>query len=124
MLFVGALITFIVASYFWAAARHTQRLQIANQQLDRANEQMRLQNLRFDTALNNMSQGLLMFDAQERVVVSNDRYIEMYELSRDVVKPGCSLIDLLRHRVQTGHFDRDPEQYRRKLLAALKEGKS
>jgi diguanylate cyclase (GGDEF)-like protein len=123
VLFVGALITFIVASYFWAAARHAQRLQIANRQLDRANEQMGLQNLRFDTALNNMSQGLLMFDAQERVVVSNDRYIEMYELSRDVVKPGCSLIDLLRHRVQTGHFNRDPEQYRRELLAALKEGR-
>jgi len=34
-----------------------------------------------DTALNNMSQGLLMFDSTESVVVCNNRYIEMYRLS-------------------------------------------
>src|SRR5262249_45567256 len=33
------------------------------------------------TALNNMSQGLVMFDPAERLVVCNDRFVEMYELS-------------------------------------------
>ena len=70
-----------------------------------------------------MSQGLVMFDSQERVVVCNDFYIDMYGLSRDVVKPGCSLIDLLRHRVATGgNLNRDPDQYRLELLRGLTQG--
>jgi diguanylate cyclase (GGDEF)-like protein len=78
---------------------------------------------RLESAINNMSQGLVMFDAEERVVVCNDFYIEMYELSRDVVKPGCTLIDLLRHRVETGgHLNLDPEQYRVELLRGLAQG--
>ena len=64
-----------------------------------------------------------MFDAAERVVVCNDFYIEMYGLSREVVKPGCALIDLLQHRVETGgHLNLDPEQYRVELLRGLAEG--
>jgi diguanylate cyclase (GGDEF)-like protein len=70
-----------------------------------------------------MSQGLVMFDSEERVVVCNDFYIDMYGLSRDVVKPGCSLIDLLRHRVATGgDLNRDPDQYRLELLRGLAQG--
>ena len=44
---------------------------------------------RLDTALNTMTQGLLMFDQDERLIVCNRRYIEMYRLSGDVVKPGA-----------------------------------
>ncbi len=77
---------------------------------------------RLESAINNMSQGLVMFDADERVVICNDFYIEMYGLSREVVKPGCALIDLLRHRVETGDLDLDPEQYRVELLRGLAQG--
>ena len=44
-------------------------------------------NLRFDVALNNMSQGLCMFDAEQKVVVSNARYGEIYHLSPDQIRP-------------------------------------
>jgi diguanylate cyclase (GGDEF)-like protein len=74
-------------------------------------------------ALDNMAQGLVMFDAQERIVFCNEFYIEMYELSREVAKPGCLLIDLLRHRVETGGLlNKSPEQYRRELIADLARG--
>ncbi len=66
-------------------------------------------NHRFDAALNNMSQGLIMMDKEERIVVCNDRYIEMYDLSRDIVKPGCTLRELFRHRAERGHLMRDPD---------------
>ena len=46
---------------------------------------------RFDTALNNMSQGLCFFDGAQRLIVCNRRYIDMYGLSPDVVHPGMSL---------------------------------
>ena len=78
---------------------------------------------RLDTALNNMSQGLIMFDAAERIVVCNDLYIEMYGFSREIVKPGCSFADLLRYRAEAGEFvHHDTEQYRADLMAAMARG--
>lgn len=72
-------------------------------------------------ALNNMTQGVVMFDSNERMVVCNDRYIEMYGLSRDVVKPGARLLDVVTNRKDTGSLVLDPEQYRVDILAALKQ---
>src|SRR5580658_1803796 len=87
-------------------------------------QMLTLEKQRLDTAINNMLQGLIMFDSAERLVVCNDLYIEMYGLSRDIVKPGCSLLDLLRYRVEVGDFlQREPEQYRAGHLAAMAQGK-
>jgi diguanylate cyclase (GGDEF)-like protein len=62
-------------------------------------------NIRFDAALNNMSQGLCMFDAEQKVVVSNARYAEIYHLGRDQIKPGTSLAQILEFRREKGtHF--------------------
>jgi PAS domain-containing protein len=58
---------------------------------------------RLDTALNNMTQGLVLYDASARVVLCNQRYIDMYGLSTDVVKPGTDFRDIIRHRKDTGH---------------------
>lgn len=51
---------------------------------------------RLDTALNNMSQGLCMYDANKRLVVSNPRMFEIYRLPPDSVKPGSYFDDLLQ----------------------------
>ena len=63
-----------------------------------------------------------MFDAAERIIICNDRYIEMYGLSRDIVKPGCSFLTLLKHRAATGLLNLDPHQYRADLIAELSKG--
>jgi PAS domain-containing protein len=81
-------------------------------------------NILLDTALNNMSQGLCMFDAEARLVVSNRRYIEMYGLLSDVVKPGCTLSDLLRHRIERGTFSGDPDGYSTELQQAIARGQA
>ena len=77
-----------------------------------------------DMAINNMSQGLVMFDAAERLVVYNERYVEMYGLSRDIVNPGCTLLDLVRERFAVGTIGGDPEAYRAELVAAMAQGKT
>jgi diguanylate cyclase (GGDEF)-like protein len=59
-------------------------------------------NMRFDAALNNMSQGLCMFDADQRVVVSNARYAEIYHLNPDQVAPGTTLAQILDFRRTQG----------------------
>ena len=63
---------------------------------------LRNQKLCLDTAICNMSQGLTMFDKSWRLVLCNQRYIEMYGLSSDVVKPGLTVHQLVDHRIETG----------------------
>lgn len=60
------------------------------------------QHQHLDTALNNMSQGLCMFDAEKRLVVCNDRYAKMYHLPPELLKPGTSHNAIITHRVSHG----------------------
>jgi diguanylate cyclase (GGDEF)-like protein len=63
-----------------------------------------LEKERLDTAINNMTQGLLLYDSEARMVLCNKRYLDMYNLSPDVVKPGCHFRDIVAHRNKTGSF--------------------
>src|SRR5690606_3915181 len=64
------------------------------------------------------------FDGNERLMVSNKKYREMYKLSPKVVKPGLTLRKLLEYRKSKGNFAHDIEQYRARLMAQLSEGKT
>jgi diguanylate cyclase (GGDEF)-like protein len=66
---------------------------------------------RLDTALNNMTQGLMLYDASSRIVLFNRRYVEMYGLSLDVIRPGRLFRDVMKHRKETGSFEGDPEAF-------------
>jgi len=79
-------------------------------------ERLTLEKQRLDRAVNNMTQGLLLFDADRRMVVCNQRYIDMYGLSTAVVKPGCSFHDIIAHRKTTGSFTGDIDQYVERVL--------
>jgi diguanylate cyclase (GGDEF)-like protein len=79
-------------------------------------QRLMLEKERLDAAVNNMSQGLLLFDRWERMVVCNQRYIEMYGLSGDVIKPGCSFRDVLAHRKATGSFEGNIEEYYSRVM--------
>ncbi|WP_404710403.1 putative bifunctional diguanylate cyclase/phosphodiesterase [Sphingomonas sp. MMS24-J13] len=73
-------------------------------------------------ALDNMPHGVVMFDAACRLVVSNKRYIEMYGLSSDVVRPGCTLKELIEHRERAGLLAGDVAQYRTSIIDAIRRG--
>ncbi len=76
------------------------------------------------TAVNNMSQGLVMFDSSERLVICNDSYLKMYGLSPDVIKPGCTLSEIIRIRAETGSLQRGAKDYRTELLKAMSEDRT
>jgi diguanylate cyclase (GGDEF)-like protein len=76
-----------------------------------AQRRVNLEKQRLDTAVENMVQGLTLFDQDRRLVVCNQRYLEMYGLSPDVVKPGCTLHELITHRNQVGRIQVDVDQY-------------
>src|ERR1043166_5522211 len=85
--------------------------------------QLREQMLQLDAALNNMLQGLCMFDAAEKIVLFNQRYADMMHLpSGDLM--GLSLHDLMRRRKASGLFAGDPESLSDEVLAGMRAGRS
>jgi diguanylate cyclase (GGDEF)-like protein len=96
------------------------RLKIPYELGQQQEENLRIRNLQFDTAINNMSQGLCFFDAAHRLIVCNDRYIEMYDLPPDRVGPGTSLTEIVDMRFEAGSFpamSRDEYLHWRKNVA-------
>ena len=78
-----------------------------------------------DTVLSNMVQGLLMFDADRRLLFYNQRYAGMYGLPRDFAKPGCTLRDVLDHCLQVGGvLAADVEDYLAMLDESLSDGRT
>jgi diguanylate cyclase (GGDEF)-like protein len=74
-------------------------------------QRLALEKERLDTAVNNMSQGLLLYDSDARLVLCNQRYLEMYNLSPDLIKPGSHFRDLIAHRKETGSFRGDVDEF-------------
>jgi diguanylate cyclase (GGDEF)-like protein/PAS domain S-box-containing protein len=68
-----------------------------NRQRDLAKQYMR-----FTAAVENMTQGLCMFDEQRRLVVCNELYAKMYRLPAELLKPGSPHSDVIAHRVRNG----------------------
>jgi sensor histidine kinase regulating citrate/malate metabolism len=62
-------------------------------------------------AVNNIPQGLVLYDNSARVTVCNQRYIEMFGLSPEVAKPGCTMHELISHRKDTGSFSGDVGEF-------------
>jgi diguanylate cyclase (GGDEF)-like protein len=108
----------IVALIVYLVVRQLSRQHRASRQ------RLALEKQRLDTAVNNMTQGLLFFDASHRLVICNQRYVDMFGVSREVIKPGCTFRELLMHRQQTGTFTDDVDEYCRYIDGKLKEGVS
>jgi diguanylate cyclase (GGDEF)-like protein len=59
---------------------------------------------RLHAAVSNMPIGLAMYDNNRRLIISNTRYAEMYQLPAELTKPGTPLELILEERVRTGVF--------------------
>ena len=62
-------------------------------------------------AVNNIPQGLVLYDASARIIICNQPYLDMFGLSPDVAKPGCTMQRLIAHRKETGSFDGDVDAF-------------
>jgi len=79
-------------------------------------------NALLDSALHHMSQGLAMFDRNEVLMLCNERYLELYGLSPEIVRPGCTLRDILQHRAANATFAFDIDQYIETLHQQIERG--
>jgi diguanylate cyclase (GGDEF)-like protein len=89
----------------------------------RSKSELRKQQVLLDTALENMSQGLCMFDAEGRVLLCNERYVAM--MGRASAPPvGQSLVEILEEYKSFGQWDGDPAQFVAELVAEAKAGRA
>jgi diguanylate cyclase (GGDEF)-like protein/PAS domain S-box-containing protein len=129
----AALADWRMQTRFLIAAAASSALVIAfilfqiSRQITRQNQEsqqrLKSEKQRLDTALNNMTQGLVLYDASARIVICNQRYLDMYRLSTDVVKPGCHFYDLIRHRQETGSFGGDVDAFCSNIMRNVADGK-
>jgi diguanylate cyclase (GGDEF)-like protein/PAS domain S-box-containing protein len=88
---------------------------------EKAAQALQDQNVRFDAALNNMSQGLCMFDAEQRLIVSNEQYIKIFDADRNFIKPGVTLREIFTDGVRRGLHSETVEQLMARRVALLAE---
>ncbi|MGD1878239.1 MAG: PAS-domain containing protein [Kiloniellaceae bacterium] len=60
-------------------------------------EELRHKNVLLDAALDNMAQGLAMFDVNQRLIICNQRFLDLYNLPVDMAQPGTELAEILEH---------------------------
>jgi diguanylate cyclase (GGDEF)-like protein len=98
---VASIVTLIVLIGIGFAVRYQIRLNRSQQDLQRLNEEVSRQNVRFDAALTNMSCGLAMFDAEGRLTVWNERLVEIYQMPGELVRQGTSIHSIVKFCDQT-----------------------
>ena len=94
-----ALMAALVASMLYM---HYLRTRAAKQEIQAQSDELKIANRRFDLVLSNMQQGVVMFDGRGRVLVRNQRFVEIYKLSPDDVGFGITRPEIMDLRVQAG----------------------
>ncbi len=74
----------------------------------------------FEAALDNMPQGVALYDRAQNILLANHRYAEMYGLAASDIRPGMPMQEILRLRVEKGVFiGSDPDIYVRSRVNAM-----
>src|SRR6266403_11136 len=87
-----------VALWFHSALRKVKRLRLCR-------------NAFVSSALNQLSHGVVMTDAQKRIVFCNDRYLEIYGLARSDISGNMTGPELLKMRRKRGVLDVGVEDF-------------
>jgi diguanylate cyclase (GGDEF)-like protein len=88
----------------------------------RAKSELHQQKMLLDSAITNMSQGLCMFDAEGRILLFNQRYVELMDRTGMPLQ-GRLLVDVLRELKAAGEWDNDPDEFFNALVANAKAGR-
>ncbi|MCP3461140.1 EAL domain-containing protein [Bradyrhizobium sp. CCGUVB23] len=114
-----AVCSFLAAIVLWihSALRRVRRTQLRR-------------NAFVSSALNNLNQGVVMTDAQARIIFCNDRYLEIYGLARADLWTDMTRADILRLRRERGVLGVTDDEYYEKaassngLITELPDGRA
>jgi diguanylate cyclase (GGDEF)-like protein len=80
----------------------------------------RRQSIQLDSTLNNLSQGVCMYDEARRLILCNDRYAEMFHLPHELTTPGTALHQIFDHQVSHRlHPGSGPDEYISGMMAII-----
>jgi diguanylate cyclase (GGDEF)-like protein len=83
------------------------------------------QDLRIRAILDNLAQGLSLYDNQARLVLCNQQFLDIYRLPPELGKPGTSFRDILEARVAGNtHVGDDGAAYVADRISAVDEGRT
>ncbi|MBN9316703.1 MAG: EAL domain-containing protein [Devosia sp.] len=113
----------------WVVTHEDVTEEIASTEIiQRRKRELERQNIRLDAAVNNISQGLCMYDARGRLVICNQPYQRIYNLPEHLLKPGTQLDDILGYLFDEGMqagVNRDAYiSWRREMIARGEYGKT
>jgi PAS domain-containing protein len=102
---IGSAVLLLCSIYLLlSVTRQVRRLSSSESSLTQKSRQL-------DAALNNMSQGLSMFDGQGRLIICNRQYREIYKLAPEQTKPGTSIHEIIGARVAGGQVPADSKEF-------------
>jgi signal transduction histidine kinase/DNA-binding response OmpR family regulator len=79
-------------------------LMVMLRQRDKAEAERQRARLTLENALESMSDGFVMFDADDRLTACNSRYKDFYKLSAPFIQPGTSFDDIMREGAKLGQY--------------------
>jgi len=91
----------------------------ARRNLIARSEEINVQYERLSVAVNNMPQGLCMFDGEQNLIISNRRYAEIYGIDPSEFEPGAPLSAILERRAAVTINYEGAEDLVGELLAAV-----
>jgi PAS domain S-box-containing protein len=95
----------------------TRELEAARQAAERAEQ-------RLATAIDAMSEGFVIYDEDDRLVMANDAYRALRAVDADMLVPGVTFEEIVRTAVRRGHYDTggdDPEEWIAKQVNIRKQ---
>jgi PAS domain S-box-containing protein len=99
-----------------------QRDALAGQR-DKLNDKYLETKWQLSAALNNMPQGLVMMDSKAKILMTNVRFREMYQVPPEIIGPDTTLRDILIYRTEKGLFTGDVDEFLKAILGRIASGK-
>lgn len=109
---LSALAAFLGLAFYLVRAESRSRASV--RELSSARAEAEAASSRLSEAIANISEGFVLYDAQDRLVISNAKYREYYRLSADAIRPGRTFEEILRAGVELGQYEEakgDPEGF-------------
>jgi diguanylate cyclase (GGDEF)-like protein/PAS domain S-box-containing protein len=114
VLICGLLLSAALTSSIWGMRRRARTIEMANKKIE-------TQNIRFHAALNNMAQGLVMYDRDGKLAVTNRRFAEIYGVpweKWEIPALGTNITQTMQLRDDLSH---NITKNRTEILTAVKE---
>jgi diguanylate cyclase (GGDEF)-like protein len=99
--------------------------QLSSRDREQLDAKLKLQNLRFEAAVENMTQGLCMFDGEQNLIICNRRWLDLFGIPWALGKPGTTFRAVVEARLANGHYmGRTVTEILAERAALRKDGKS